>query len=621
MRGYLYPFTGMNPLSLKIPVYEPAGRDVLLSETDLLQHLLIVGATGSGKTALLHRVIEQMIRQGGGLLIFDPKQDDTVERVRRIAREARREKDVVVLGPDGDRFINLFSQLRSLADVDLTAGKLLLGSGSMGRDNAYWDEARLGMFDAALSLLVAQGKRVSFGAACNFMREWFFRDEKSDHVLAVISAAEAVAAKMSGPEQQKLLQALDTVAMWKGLDSRTRSNILSTLMCAVRPLLSVPASHCFQPYGRQPFEVSEVAQGGRICVASLNAAANPGVAALFFRLVKTDFFRAVQSREVKSSALCGLVADEWPLLATAEDVDALATVRSKRCFVAAAAQGLSVLDERLGTRLRKALLANFGTIVFMKSREEEVDLFAAVHLGTIKRWVKNVRLETEGNLFSQLPSKIRQDVFVCPPGTLGRLSPHQGFVTSPIQRFEYPLSFVPWFDEPQQPQNTFENPASPERLKWLLYAGGRKERMDTLTFRKAVHLCAEGTDRQEALTQSTHFFRTRAVLIPKGLETLPTPWLRGLPGILWATRRPHWLHLPYMIREVEIVNGLLQLHFAQEAMLNGNDERVTAWDRIRLQVNSSLYPSRWRPLQPKHLREMQSRWPEMKPASDPPLLN
>ena len=122
-----------HPELLRLPVWEPAGRDVVLTEPDLLQHLLILGATGSGKSCLLHRVTEQLIAHEAGsqerkpgLLIFDAKVDDTVERVRKLAIAAGREKDLVVL-PGGDHFVDLFGSLRGgLANVEHTVRRLLL---------------------------------------------------------------------------------------------------------------------------------------------------------------------------------------------------------------------------------------------------------------------------------------------------------------------------------------------------------------------------------------------------------------------------------------------------------------------------------------------------------------
>ena len=94
----------MNNPIIQLPVYEPAGRDVVLSETDLLQHMLVIGATGSGKSCLLHRMLEQLIHHPDrpGLLICDAKGDDTVTRVRKMSLAAGRD-DVVVLGRDRER--------------------------------------------------------------------------------------------------------------------------------------------------------------------------------------------------------------------------------------------------------------------------------------------------------------------------------------------------------------------------------------------------------------------------------------------------------------------------------------------------------------------------------------
>lgn len=163
----------MNEPLIHLPVYEPAGRDVRLTESDLLQHLLIIGATGSGKTTLLNRIVAQLLqRPDTGLLIFDAKQDDTVQRIARLARQHGR--SYVVLGPQGTHFLDLFGSLHSLADVDGMVKRLLAGSGDMGPENTFWNEIRAVMLDAALTLLVENGTPVQYEPAVSLMNEWVF---------------------------------------------------------------------------------------------------------------------------------------------------------------------------------------------------------------------------------------------------------------------------------------------------------------------------------------------------------------------------------------------------------------------------------------------------------------
>lgn len=101
-------------------------------------------------------------------------------------------------------------------------------------------------------------------------------------------------------------------------------------------------------------------------------------------------------------------------------------------------------------------------------------------------------------------------------------------------------------------------------------------------------------DREEVIHKAKEFFRSKAAMLPIGLETLPLGWLATLPDILWRTRKPHWDRLPYMIRELKIENGVLCMKFAQELPTFG--DRITAWDRLRIQTNIALRPNLWTPL-------------------------
>jgi hypothetical protein len=83
------------------------------------------------------------------------------------------------------------------------------------------------------------------------------------------------------------------------------------------------------------------------------------------------------------------------------------------------------------------------------------------------------------------------------------------------------------------------------------------------------------------------------------------PWLKALPGILWSLRRPDWTHLPYMIREVFVADGLLQFRFAQEPLREPEDQHVGGFDQVRLAVNTRLYPSCYRPLNRRHACRIQ----------------
>jgi hypothetical protein len=100
--------------------------------------------------------------------------------------------------------------------------------------------------------------------------------------------------------------------------------------------------------------------------------------------------------------------------------------------------------------------------------------------------------------------------------------------------------------------------------------------------------------KNDYLRLAEEFFRSKAIIVPSGLDSLPTPWLRQLPDIIWNTRKSNWEIIPYMIRKIGHNDGVLCLQFAQE--LPNCSGRVTGWDRLRVQINLALQPNLWTPL-------------------------
>lgn len=88
------------------------------------------------------------------------------------------------------------------------------------------------------------------------------------------------------------------------------------------------------------------------------------------------------------------------------------------------------------------------------------------------------------------------------------------------------------------------------------------------------------------------FFRRRAILIPEGLETLPSRWLETIPQLLLGTLKPHWHHIPYMITSLRLCNSVLCVSFAQEGYASGGN-RLTRWDQLRITLNRCIRPNLW----------------------------
>ena len=606
------------------PLYEPPSRrHIALDAQALKEHLLIVGSTGSGKSTLLRSAAQQLIRHKPrriGLLVLDAKQDDTVEHLVEVARQAGRGEDVVILGshPKATHVLDLLGQLRSFEDVQTVTRLLMLSTDPVGGENLFWQNSTSSMLAAALTILVSRRDRpVTYATAIEFMRRWFFSMDPGGalpkSVSDVVERAERET-KRAGASPQ-LASALDQVAMYRNLDSRTRSNLQACLCNILRPLTTAAAQRCFDANDRLEFSPALAAEG-RLCFVSVNALVDPDLARFVLRLARQQLFDLVQLRQNGADGLCGVVADEFALMSHPDDADQLATLRSRNCFVLAATQSLSGLDRKLGERLRRTVVQNFNTIVFMRTREIEAGELATLSLGQQLPSTSPQRNDTWADSITTLGSEMRAEKrpgWICGPGDLGKLQPHQGYVASADgTRTERPVWFVPWFELSGEKD-------SPGVSRWwaaryieeLMTRCGLKPLLPAELVRAAVKL--DEHRRYQALDRANDFFRSKLCCIPQGLDLLPACWIAALPGILCAVRQPHWTHLP-LISRVGCDDGVLVLHFADEQA--PEDEELTLWDELRVLINRTLYPSRWRPLHRRHRMLLLFARPDLRSALD-----
>lgn len=101
-------------------------RPLALMRSDRLRHLWCMGPTGSGKSTLLLNMVEQDMRAGDGLILFDARGDLVYDILERIPLERR--DDVVLMDASNTRAVVGFNPLglgRSERDRELTAEHVL----------------------------------------------------------------------------------------------------------------------------------------------------------------------------------------------------------------------------------------------------------------------------------------------------------------------------------------------------------------------------------------------------------------------------------------------------------------------------------------------------------------
>ncbi len=443
----------LDEVVVEIPLMEPAGQALDLTARSLCEHTLIVGNTGSGKTTLMNHFLQQSIAFRAadehlkcGLFICDFKADDTVGRVEGWAAQCGRGDDVIVLR-SGSRFAyDPFAQAGSLVDAEKAAYKLGIGT-DFGGDNVYWSQTRDAILRSALTTCLVAHGRLDFHRTMQFLSRLLLlpmaaRSGEAQAVVEVAAAIDCASAELEPGVANRLEFASKMLLIYLKLDPRTQGILRSCLACCLEPLLEYEAAAIFSQDGREVVNIAEALTGGKIIVLSINAMDQPALAATLGRLVKSDVFGAIQKRVCDPDGddrLVGVFLDEYPLVATADepfygDVQNLQTLRARRGFVVAAAQGYVSLECRLGRAGWESLRINFASSFFLRSIEERVEHHARLILGKTERQSdKHPDMEP-----------VRADSWVIPPGGLARLDPFQCYVSlSDGLRISCPVSFEP----------------------------------------------------------------------------------------------------------------------------------------------------------------------------------
>ena len=130
----------MNPMGFKIDSNNTQNRvKTAIPPTDF-QHILCEGATGSGKTAsLILPTLEDRLEKGHMVIFFDHKGHEH-KKVKHLAQEVGRIKDVVEIGKPHASYINLMAELDTIRLKDMVKDQ------GMHRD-PYWSNSAANLLE------------------------------------------------------------------------------------------------------------------------------------------------------------------------------------------------------------------------------------------------------------------------------------------------------------------------------------------------------------------------------------------------------------------------------------------------------------------------------------------
>jgi len=466
----------LDEVVVSIPLGDPPGEVISLSARVLCQNILATGMVGSGKTtSVIYPILKNLISFRAsepdrkiGLFVFDSKCDRTSERVQAWAEQSGRGGDIVVIRPGSKWGFCPIPDEGLLSRIEIVAAKITAGFNDMGTDNEYWNQTMRCGVEAALAMdMLEHGNleyKRSLGSLSNTLLNCTSDGNARSRVAAFEDKFQAARPHLDGNCARIIEGYCRVLKNWINLDPKTRSILQSCVNNALRPILSPRMLDYLPLEGRIAFDVEKIVTEGKILVLRTNASADQDLASTLGRLIKADLYQALQNRCIKAEdndRFVGLIFDEYPLVATANepffgDVQNLQTLREKRGFVVAATQGYVSMNNAIGRRAWEGLRINFGTCVFMKSNEPEVEIHARNIIGR-KESETSVRMKvmgtdcSSGGVTTASESKrqvsIEGESHIIAAGALARLESHEGYyITSDGEISESPVFLLPVFE-------------------------------------------------------------------------------------------------------------------------------------------------------------------------------
>jgi hypothetical protein len=395
------------PLSLPVLSWS-ADEQLLLG--DCFTGVQVFGGTGSGKSSGPVQLITRAFMQHGfGMLCLTAKATDAADYMR-MAREAGRQDDVVLVGPDHAASLNFVAEIAqggtgligNLTALFATVSRLSLGGGDSGdRDGgSFWQKMDNRLIASSAELLVRAGEplttlhleRLVLGIppsrAAVGEESW----RSTSYVYKCLRLAEAAIASAEDREQVRRLADYFLLELAQ-LSEKTRSTV-QTSVGATLDLFNQPVTRKLLSAAQPTLEMAML-QKGKIVICDVPTLVYGDIGRLIQMVVKLAFQAAQNRRDAQASPRpVALIADEAQLLIDLElDAAFQTTARATRTAVLYSTQSISnYLSQNGGASAEArthALLANFQTMVFCNTSDTKTVEYAQSLFGRRQRLLLN----------------------------------------------------------------------------------------------------------------------------------------------------------------------------------------------------------------------------------------
>lgn len=164
-------------------IHRGVREEVSIGIHERLQHTVIVGATGTGKSTLLVNLIRQDMERGDGVAVLDPHGDLIDDVLRYVPK--KRIPDVVLFDPSDDSFPIGFNVLRAEGELEksVLAGDLV---GMFQRLSTSWGDGMSTVLANAVLAILAHPE----GGTLLHLRRFLVEDVYRKQFLAKVTDAE-----------------------------------------------------------------------------------------------------------------------------------------------------------------------------------------------------------------------------------------------------------------------------------------------------------------------------------------------------------------------------------------------------------------------------------------------
>jgi Type IV secretion-system coupling protein DNA-binding domain len=359
-------------------------RPLALGVRDSLQHLHVLGPTGTGKSTLLLNLIVQDIEAGRGVVVVDPKGDLVDDVLRRVPE--RRIEDIVVLDPaDDQRPVGINVLQGGGRPPELIADQVLAVFHDLYREN--WGPRIHDVLHASL-LTLADRPGMTLCALPVLLSNRRFRQR------CVAALTDDVALKPFW-------------AAFDALSDSARQQVIAPVLTRLRAFLLRPRMRAVIGQAEPAFDIHTVFTQRKVLLVSLaKGLIGPEAAALLGSLLVSQLWQTALGRvrvaaDARSPVMVYIDEFQDYLHLPTDVADVLAQARGLGVGLTLAHQHLA----QLPTSLRSAVLANARSRVCFQLSNEDARLIAAgapeidaVDLQSLGRYEAYVSLVSRSNV-------------------------------------------------------------------------------------------------------------------------------------------------------------------------------------------------------------------------------